>query len=113
MWILPFLPDQASTTAKHVDLLYLFELGVAGFFAVLICVLIVTFAARYRQGSNANRSRPPLKSKWSEVVWIGVPLVLAMVMFAWGAVLFFRMDEPPGDALEVSVVAKQWMWHLQ
>jgi cytochrome c oxidase subunit 2 len=28
-------------------------------------------------------------------------------------VLFFRVYEPPGDALEVSVVAKQWMWHLQ
>ena len=46
-------------------------------------------------------------------MWIGVPLLLAMVMFAWGAVLFFRIYEPPGDALEVSVVAKQWMWHLQ
>ena len=48
-----------------------------------------------------------------EVLWIGVPLVLGMVMFVWGANLFFRIYEPPGDALEVAVVAKQWMWHLQ
>jgi len=113
MWIFPFLPDQASTTADQVDALYLFELGVAGFFTVLICTLIVTFAARYRRGSNADRSRPPLKGKWSEVVWIGVPLLLALVMFAWSAALFFKSHEPPLDALEISVVAKQWMWHLQ
>jgi cytochrome c oxidase subunit 2 len=73
----------------------------------------VSFAVRYRQGSNANRSRPPLKSKFAEFVWIGIPLLLAVMMFAWGAVLFYTIYEPPGDALEVSVVAKQWMWHLQ
>ena len=48
-----------------------------------------------------------------EVLWIGVPLVLGMVMFVWGANLFFRIYDPPGDALEVAVVAKQWMWYLQ
>ena len=34
-------------------------------------------------------------------------------MFIWGAILFFRMYDPPGDALEVYVVGKQWMWQLQ
>ena len=49
-----------------------------------------------------------------EVIWIGVPLVLGLVMFAWGAqALFRRITKPPGDALEIAVVGKQWMWHLQ
>src|SRR6516165_9057261 len=110
---IPFLPESASTTAKHVDALYLFELGVAGFFSLLICILIVTFAVRYRQGSSANRIGPPLKGTWTEAIWIGVPLLLALLMFVWGAVLYFHVFQPPADALEVSVVAKQWMWHLQ
>jgi cytochrome c oxidase subunit 2 len=39
-----------------------------------------------------------------------VPFVLAMVMFAWGAILYHRMYEPPPDAMEIYVVGKQWMW---
>jgi cytochrome c oxidase subunit II len=113
MWNFPLFPDQASTTAREVDALYFFELGVAGFFTALICVLIVTFAARYRQKAIVDRSNPPLASKFMEVLWIGVPFVLGMVMFVWGAIVFFRIYEPPGDALEVAVVAKQWMWYLQ
>ena len=48
-----------------------------------------------------------------EVLWIGVPLLLGLVMFVWGAILFFKMYDPPVDALEVYVVGKQWMWHVQ
>ena len=31
-----------------------------------------------------------------EVTWIVVPLVLGLVMFAWGARLFFKQYEPAG-----------------
>ena len=42
-----------------------------------------------------------------------MPMLLGMVMFTWGALLFFRIYDAPADALEIFVVAKQWMWHLQ
>jgi cytochrome c oxidase subunit 2 len=109
----PLFPDQASTMARQVDALYIFTLGVSGFFTILICALIVSFAARYRRRARVDRSHPPVASKWMEVTWIVVPLILGLTMFTWGAVLFFKIYEPPGDAIEVSVVGKQWMWHLQ
>jgi cytochrome c oxidase subunit 2 len=34
-------------------------------------------------------------------------------MFVWGARLFFITFYPPTDALEINVVAKQWMWKVQ
>jgi cytochrome c oxidase subunit II len=113
MWNFPVIPDQASAAARQVDAVFLFDLAVAGFFTVLIFVLVVGFAVYYRQGSRADRSHPPAASRVMEVIWVGVPLVLGLVMFAWGAILFFRLYEPPGDALDVSVVAKQWMWYVQ
>ncbi len=113
MFDFPLFPEPASTMASQVDALYLFELGVAGFFTVLIFLLIVSFAVRYRRRSRADRSNPPTSSKVMEVTWIVVPLVLGLVMFGWGARLFFRLYEPPGDALDIAVVGKQWMWHLQ
>ena len=36
-----------------------------------------------------------------------------MVMFFWGADLFFRLARPPADAMEIFVVGKQWMWKVQ
>ncbi len=99
--------------ASHVDALYFFELSVAAFFTTLICILIVAFAARYRQGRLVDRSNPPEGNKLMELFWIGVPLLLGMVMFVWGANVYFRIYDPPGDALEIAVVGKQWMWYLQ
>jgi cytochrome c oxidase subunit 2 len=113
MWNFPLFPDQASTSAQYVDALSIFEFGVAAFFTTLIFILIVSFAVRYRRGSTADRSSPPVVSKWLEVFWFSVPLLLGMVMFAWGAMVFFDIYEPPADALEVYVVGKQWMWHAQ
>jgi len=36
-----------------------------------------------------------------------------MGIFGWGAWLYFSEYRPPAGALEVRVVAKQWMWKLQ
>ena len=113
MWNFPLFPDQASSNAWHVDALSFFEFAIAAFFTTLIFILIVSFAVRYRRGSKVDRSNPPLTSKSLEVFWIGVPLVLGLMMFVWGAILFYRIYDPPADALEVYVVGKQWMWKTQ
>jgi cytochrome c oxidase subunit II len=36
-----------------------------------------------------------------------------MVMFAWGAKVFFDLYRPPAGAMEIFVVGKQWMWKVQ
>ena len=113
MWNFPLFPDQGSSNAWHVDALSLFEFAIAAFFTALIFILIVSFAVRYRRGSKADRSNPPTGNFWMEVFWFGVPLVIGMVMFIWGAILFYRLYDPPSDAMEVYVVGKQWMWKVQ
>jgi cytochrome c oxidase subunit 2 len=113
MWDFPLFPEQASTMARQVDGVYLFELGIAGVITVSICVLIITFAARYRQTAKVDRARPPLSNRALEAAWIVVPMIMGLGMFIWGAFLFFRIYDAPADALEIVVVAKQWMWHLQ
>ena len=113
MWDFPLFPNQASSLARQVDEVFLFELAIAGFFTALICLLIVSFAVVYRRKARANRSRPPVASPIMEVIWIAVPSLLGLVMFIAGARLFFQLYQPPGDALEIAVVGKQWMWHLQ
>jgi cytochrome c oxidase subunit 2 len=36
-----------------------------------------------------------------------------MIMFAWGASIFFTESRPPADAMEIFVTGKQWMWKIQ
>ena len=48
-----------------------------------------------------------------EIVWTVIPLGLSMVMFAWGASIFFTESRPPADAMEIYVTGKQWMWKIQ
>ena len=90
MWNFPLFPDQASTMASAGRCaLFLRARHRRRFSPRLICVLILTFAARYRQKAIVDRSNPPTASKLMEVLWIGVPLVLGMVMFVWGAIVLF------------------------
>jgi cytochrome c oxidase subunit 2 len=36
-----------------------------------------------------------------------------MVMFYWGAKLYYDIRTPPANAIELQVVGKQWMWKIQ
>ncbi len=107
-------PDKASSVASHVDALYFFLVGVTGFFTVAIFLAIVGLAFYYRR--SAKRASPPGHSGkvWMlEVTWIAIPLCLTMVMFLWGAILYFDIRTMPSDAIEIQVVGKQWMWKIQ
>jgi cytochrome c oxidase subunit 2 len=111
---LQLLPEQASTFAGPVDALYFFLIGVSVFFSLLIAGLVIFFAVKYHRRSDSDPvPRPSTGGTALEIVWSVIPLGISMVIFGWGASLFFTINRPPDDALEVYVVAKQWMWKLQ
>jgi cytochrome c oxidase subunit 2 len=113
MWDFPLFPSQASTNAPRLDALMLFEVGVLVFFSLLIGVLIIAFGIRFRRGNAVDRSHAPTHSQSMEVVWIVIPMILSVLMYAWATQLFFDLYEAPPDAAQVDVVGKQWMWYLQ
>jgi cytochrome c oxidase subunit 2 len=110
---LPFFPQQASQQAGQVDALYFFLLAVSAFFGLLIAILVVVFAVKFHrkradQVGEAIHGSIPL-----ELLWTFIPLGITMVMFVWGAQVFFHMTRAPKGAMEIYVVGKQWMWKLQ
>jgi cytochrome c oxidase subunit II len=110
---LPFFPPQGSTHAASVDALYLFFVAVTAFFSVLIATLVVVFAVRFRRRTADEVGAPIHGSLVLELTWTFIPLVIAMVMFVWGASLYFQITTPPSNAMEVYVVGKRWMWKAQ
>jgi len=105
-------PVAASTFAEKVDRLYLFLVGLSGFFAGSIIILVITFAVIYRR--RPGRISEKTKSSLGlELTWTVIPLILTMVIFVWSADLFLDQSIPPEGAEQVYVVGKQWMWKTQ
>jgi cytochrome c oxidase subunit II len=107
------LPEQASTMAPHVDLLFFTITGICVFFTLLIAVLLLTFAIKYRRRSEDFFPTPIVGSKILEITWSVIPLGIVMVIFVWGAWIYLNMRRTPDNALEVYVIGKQWMWQCQ
>jgi cytochrome c oxidase subunit 2 len=106
-------PVAASSTAREVDLLFIALLAVTGLTALLVTVLLVGFAVRYRRSSDADRSDRVVKTWRWETGWTVATMVVFIALFFWGADLYLRLFRPPSDSLDVFVVAKQWMWQMQ
>ena len=92
---LPLFPEQASTGAMRVDALFMFLMAVSIFFAALIFFLVLYFAIKYRRRSEAEQPRPIRSDLRLEVLWTLIPLGLTMIMFVWGANLYFTTATTP------------------
>lgn len=106
-------PPDASTTAQQVDWLFFGLILLSLFFIAVVFLPVTYFSIKYRRGSRADRSNPSHGSNLLETGWTIVPLLMGLGLFSWGAVAYYHMERPPEDALQVDVVAKQWMWKLQ
>lgn len=109
---LPLFPEQASTLAPRTDYLLFYLVAVGVVFSAGIFLAIFYMAIKYRRRSEVELPRPT-SSMSLELLWAGVPFVLVMIMFAWGAKVYLFAFNPPDDAEEIYVVGKQWMWKVQ
>jgi cytochrome c oxidase subunit 2 len=110
---LPFFPEQASNFAGNVDTLFSFILLTCLFFSVLVTLLIIFAAVRYKRKSAGEVGSADHGNMVLEVGWTVIPLVIALGMFAWGAAVYVNYRTAPKDTLDIYVVGKQWMWKLQ
>ncbi len=108
----PLWPARASTTAGSVDALFIFLVVLSALVSVAIFTMIMVFAVQYRRRRGVAAEQIE-GSTALEITWSVIPLGIFMVIFVWGAVIYFKERTPPRGATEVYVVAKQWMWKLQ
>ena len=109
------LPELASTL-DHVDGLFYFTYIVCIFFFFLILGVLLFSVVKYRRktwdqpaASNVTHNTP------LEVVWTVIPLIIVMVMFAWGFKGCLDMTTVPHEASRNTYVAtaKQWAWDFK
>jgi|HubBroStandDraft_1064217.scaffolds.fasta_scaffold30167_2 cytochrome c oxidase subunit 2 len=113
-WMTNFslFPPEASKIAPQMDALFFFMVLVSLIGLTLVILLIVSFSLLY------NKKRHPVATQIEgstllEATWTIIPLGLFLVMFVWGALLYFRVYTPPANAMNIYVVGKQWMWKCE
>jgi cytochrome c oxidase subunit 2 len=112
-WLLALWPAQASAHAAAVDSLLICFTVLIAVLSAPVFFLIVAFAIKYRRGRRADRSHPVNRNVWLEISWSAIPFCLILIFFVWSSSLYFNLHRPPAGALEINVVAKQWMWKFQ
>jgi cytochrome c oxidase subunit II len=113
-WMTNFalFPPEASKIAPEMDALFFFMVLVSLIGLTLVVLLLVSFSLLY------NKKRHPVAvqiegSTLLEATWTIIPLGLFLIMFVWGALLYFRIYTPPANAMNIYVVGKQWMWKAE
>ena len=99
--------------ASDVDQLYWFIIGVTAFFGILVCILVVYFAVKYRTDDPLKVGAPITGSIPLELAWSVIPFLISVVIFVWAAQVFFDLYRPPDQTLEIYATGKRWMWKFQ
>lgn len=107
------LPVHASEYGGEVDLLLLCFGALTVLLSAPVFILMGWFAFKYRRGKPALRLPRPDRNIWMEVSWSVIPFILILFFYVWATRLYFAEAQPPANALEINVVAKQWMWKFQ
>lgn len=107
------LPAEASTLARDIDDLYVFITLVSAFFFVLIAGLIGFFVLRYRRKGPNERTPHITHHLGLELAWSLIPLMILIGIFFWGFHGYMRASVSPGNAMEIVVTAKKWVWQFE
>jgi cytochrome c oxidase subunit II len=108
-----FMPTAATDTAVKVDNLYSFLLISSFISCVILIGGMIYFVYKYRRRSANDKTPRITHNNFLEFLWSFIPLVLFMVIFAWGWKVYHELREMPKDGMEIHVFGKQWAWEIQ
>src|ERR1700728_654324 len=113
-WLTNFalFPPEASKIAPQMDALYFFMVLVSLIGLTIVILLVTTFCIMYSKGRHPVAVQIE-GSTLLEATWTIIPLGLFLMMFVWGALIYFRIYTPPANSMNIYIVGKQWMWKAE
>ncbi len=107
-----FMPPQATQIAHDVDELYSFLLYASLISCILLLGGMMYFVFKYKR-KEGRKSAYISHSTILEFLWSFIPFVIFIIVFVWGAIIYWDMRNPPSDSFEVHVFAKKWQWEFK
>ena len=107
-WMTNFalFPPEASKIAPQMDALYFFITLVSLIGLTLVVLLVTSFSILYRKERHPKAVQIE-GSTLLEATWTIIPLGLFLVMFVWGALIYFRVFTPPAVNCVLPCMAAQ------
>src|SRR5580692_2592102 len=105
-------PPEASAISPYMDAFYFFLCAISAVGLIAVAILVFGFSIMYRKEKSPVATQIE-GSTLLEATWTIIPLALFMVCFVWGALLYFRIYDPPTNAMNIYIVGKQWMWKAE
>jgi cytochrome c oxidase subunit 2 len=106
------LPPVGSQFAREVDDLYMFLVWLSVFFFLVLAVPI--FISVFKWHYKPGRKTPHITHHLGlELTWSIIPLIIVIGIFFWGLDGYMKFVVAPGEALEINVIAKKWLWQFE
>lgn len=104
--------NQGSDFAREVDFVYmsLFWLSVVLFVGIVGAAAYFSWRYRFKAGRVTPHQT---HNTMLEVIWTVIPTLVVIAIFFWGVNGYMKFAVPPGEAMEVQVVGKQWLWTFE
>jgi len=103
-----------GTNAHQIDNLILPIWIVAIVIGLIVLGGVLFVALRYRQ--RPGRSDRPKQTHGNftvEILWTMIPAIILAVIAIPTIALIFKTDATPADAVNVTVIGKQWWWQFE
>ncbi len=107
-----FMPPAVTEIAKEYDNLYGFILVVSLIGCVILLGGMVYFVVKYKRTAG-GKSAYISHNSFLEFLWSFIPLVIFLVVFAWGWKVYHDMRTFPENSLEIHALAQKWSWTFQ
>ncbi|MEW6055193.1 MAG: cytochrome c oxidase subunit II [Bdellovibrionota bacterium] len=104
---------QAATNAVRIDALHDFLWWMSVFFLALITFATLYFAWKYHRSKKGRETAYILGSHTLEAIWTIIPLILMLVIFAWGYRDYLWLRTEPQNPVEINVIGRQWLWNFE
>lgn len=105
-----FMPTEASEIAGRLDNLYGFLIAASFISCAILIGGMIYFALKYKRKSANDKTAYITHDTRLEVIWSVIPLIIFLVVFAWGWIIYHDMRQMPENALEIHVTGRQWSW---
>lgn len=101
--------NEIVNPAVLVDRSFYYIIGFSFVFLFAITLVMIWFVIRYRRSKNQTPS-DIRGNLLLEIVWVIVPTVIALTMFASGWKSYTGLRSVPEGAIEISVIGQSFSW---
>lgn len=108
-----FLPPAKSTLASQMDSVFWYVHLSSLLLTIGVVAAVIFFIIKYRRKSDDDVTPVITHNNHLEVTWSVIPLIMALISFAWGYQAFTELRTAPDDSYEVNVTAQRWNWQFR